>query len=210
MRYELAGYRRVFGIALLAACYAAIGLTTSSTLLVEVGMSYRDSSYLLGILVLTYICRPFLAVPATPINVFVAYVYGPVGFVLIQLGTVLSTVPSFVAGHVSSSSTGLTGRFADVQARLGGFRSMLVITLLPIPLDVVGYSAGLARIRRRDFLAGLFVGAVPWSLGQTLAGWSLQRYRAATGDGLVWLVVVCTLLALLVLAPILYQEHSSA
>ena len=205
MDYKIKGRKRIAGIVLLGCAYLFIGFTTSSRLLLDFISTVDDNPYFLVILMGTYVFRPFLGLPPTPLNLFIAYVYGPIGFIIIQTGTVISTIPSFLAGRLSSPDGELGERFGTLWTQIGGLRSMVVITLAPIPLDIVGYSAGLARLDHRDFLTGLFLGAIPWSVGQTIIGWSLENYRVSGNSEIAWLIIACSLLSLLLLAPMVYS-----
>ena len=111
-----------------------------------------------------YTVRPLVLFPASVLTVLAGAVFGPVW----------GTFWVVIAASTSTAATYAVGRYfggADVGRRLGRrvgalleqaernpFEATLVMRLLYVPFDAVGYAGGFLRLRFVPFMIGSFLG----------------------------------------------------
>lgn len=107
-------------------------------------------------------------IPPTPLSVAGALIWGWWLGGLIEL--FVFTASSFIAFALSHSTVGrwleprLPERAKAMQERIHqrGFFILFLLRMIPIiPSPLLNYSAGLARIKPRDYLAATFLGSIP-------------------------------------------------
>ena len=170
-----------------------------------------------GALVVLYLARPLFAWPISPISALVGYVLGfRYGVPVALVGAVLTCVPPFLFARYVATDTSddgaetLFGRLGRTGRRVvgvtGATRGVLAARLSPIPADPVSYGAGFSGVSTRAFVAGTFVGEIPWVVLEVLAGASM-RQLSVQGLGTGFHVVVgSAAVALLVLAGPTYRH----
>jgi phospholipase D1/2 len=124
-----------------------------------------------------------------PVNLSIAamvVVFGPwPGGVYAWLGSVLSAALVYEIGRLLPATTAARwfgARGERLRRRIvgHGIIAMAVLRLLPVaPYSVVGFMAGVARVRRLDYLAGTAIGMLP---GVVLYALFVDRARAALLD----------------------------
>lgn len=116
-----------------------------------------------------YSLRSLILFPASILTIMGGLLFGPWwGMLYTLIGENISANLSFiVARYMGSAVTQrFTGRFGwlsslDCAYRRNGFMSVLVMRLMFLPFDLVGYSAGACLLRQRDFAAATFLGTLP-------------------------------------------------
>lgn len=133
--------------------------------------------------------------------------FGPVvGFFTIMAGALIGTSLTFWISRRFGRSfveKRLRGRFKSLDEELtkSGIGTVLFIRVLPIvPYEVLNYTAGLSKIRFRDYGLATFLGLIPGAAIAAFFGDSLKeplspRFFAAAGA-----------LAVMIVVPILYLK----
>ena len=124
-----------------------------------------------------------------PVNLSIAamvVVFGPwPGGLYAWLGSVLSAALVYEIGRLLPATTAARwfgARGERLRRRIvgHGIIAMAILRLLPVaPYSVVGFMAGVARVRRLDYLAGTAIGMLP---GVVLYALFVDRARAALLD----------------------------
>jgi uncharacterized membrane protein YdjX (TVP38/TMEM64 family) len=160
-----------------------------------------------AMLVGAYVVRPLVAWPISLVSVVVGYAYGVVvGVPVALVGAVATCLWPYLLARYCQPETGPLGRVAvwgrAAFDRSGDTRGVTAARLAPVPADAVSYGAGLANVSTGAFVAGTFLGEIPWTVAAVLAGSSLDRLStgAVTGPDPV-LIVALAALAVVLLAP---------
>ena len=180
--------RAVLGITLFGAIMLTalvLGPERAISILVQLG----DSSWLLPLLFILYLVRPFIGWPHGPFPVAAGFYFGLVGgSVVAFVGLALTSMPPFGVGRYLRSEQGALGRIGEVGERFtaaaGETRAIASARLLPIPADVVSYGAGVADVRTKPFVLGTMVGDLPWLVGLVFVGTQLETITTEGIDGL--------------------------
>ncbi|WP_338729457.1 VTT domain-containing protein [Haladaptatus sp. DJG-WS-42] len=209
---ERATRRQLVGLALVGSFFLGASLVISPR---EVFTRFQhlaaDPVAFAGVLALVYLLRPLVAWPVTPISVVVGYVYGiEIGLPIALVGIVVTAIPPFLlARHFPDS--GLFGKARDVGSRFftatGQTRGVIASRLIPIPTDVISYSAGLSGVRLWPFAAGTLIGELPWTIAGVIAGSSMESLatEGISGIGLPLLLGALAVAAALLAGP-LYRQ----
>lgn len=114
-----------------------------------------------------YAARPLIAFPGSLMTILAGVVFGPFwGTLWVIGGSNASTAVTYAAGRFvggdadPTRAPGLIRRQIE-RARNRPFVSTMVLRLLYLPFDPVGWAAGFARLRFWPFLAGSAVGTTP-------------------------------------------------
>jgi uncharacterized membrane protein YdjX (TVP38/TMEM64 family) len=117
--------------------------------------------------VVVYTVRPLVLFPASILTVLGGLAFGPVwGTCWTLLAANLSTATTYLLGRTFGSPDAagrmsrLLGDLVD-RARRNPFETTLLMRLLYLPFDAVGYVAGFVHLRFVPFLAGSALGIVP-------------------------------------------------
>lgn len=172
-----------------------------------------------------YVLRPVVLFPASVLTVLAGIAFGLFwGVVLTIVASNLSTAASYAVGKYFASSTlidRLSGRLGSAIQRAidRPFETTLVMRLLALPFDAVGYVAGFARLRFAPFMAGSAIGTVVGTIAFVGFGASIESLEDGTPSINPWLIVLSVVLTLagIVVArilrarqPELSQDLSSA
>lgn len=156
----------------------------------------------LAALFVLYLVRPFLLVPLSLFSLFVGYRFGLAwGLPIALAGTVLTCAVPFLLARRFRGDVGWWGRVTDASERafdtVGGLRGMVAARLSPAPADAVSYAAGLSTVPLRTFVAGTFLGELPWATAYVLVGRSARRFADASPElGLPFLLGISALATL--------------
>lgn len=211
-RRQVAGSVLLLGVAL-----AATLLLSPARLLAELAALSTRPVLFGGALVVLYLIRPLFAWPISPISALVGYVLGVrYGVPVALVGATLTCIPPFLfaryVGADAPEETGetLVGRLGDAGRRVvevtGATRGVLAARLSPIPADPVSYGAGVSGVSTRAFVAGTFVGEVPWVVLEVLAGASMRQLSMQGLGAGMHIIVGSAAVALLVLAGPTYRH----
>ncbi len=149
-----------------------------------------------------YMVRPLVLFPATILTVLGGLAFGPVwGSVWTVLATTLSTAVTYAVGRFFGSDRlvtkfrTLTGRLLD-QALDRPFETALIMRLLYLPFDLVGYAAGFLRLRYVPFAIGSLIGTVPGTLAFVGFGASVDSLDEGLPSFDPWILVSSIVLAI--------------
>jgi uncharacterized membrane protein YdjX (TVP38/TMEM64 family) len=158
------------------------------------------------IFILVYAIGCVFAVPAS-IFVFAAgFIWGwMLGGAWAWIGGFLGATASFFVGRFVGEGLldrfGKVGRMVVKQVDHAGFRSLLVLRLIPgIPFAVLNYGAGVAGVRVIDYLGATAIGLAPTFVYAYCAD-ALFNGTMSEGDALKRIVIACGLLLCLVMIP---------
>ncbi len=127
-----------------------------------------------------YTLRPLLLFSATVITVLAGAIYGPIGVVLVIVGSNLSATVAYGVGRFLGQGVldrpgaeGVIQRFA-VRLRQNSFETVLIMRFLFLPYDLVNYLAGFLRIGWRPFIIATALGSLPGTVSFVLFGASIE------------------------------------
>ncbi len=134
--------------------------------------------------VIAYTLRPVVAFPGSVLTILAGVIFGPIwGTVWVIVGSNASTAVTYGAGRFiggdddSDRIPKLIMRQVE-RARDQPFLSTMVLRLLYLPFDPVGWVAGFTRLPFGRFLAGSAVGTVPGIVSFVGFGASLDAVGA--------------------------------
>lgn len=158
-----------------------------------------------------YLLRSAVLWPISALSILVGYVYGPVvGVPVAIVGAVVTCLPPFALARYVRRDAGLLERLGERGERLvavtGEFRGIVAARLAPLPADGTSYAAGLSGVSLRAYVAGTFVGELPWVTTAVIAGSSMRTLTVRGVEGGLPLVVGAAALAALVLAGPAYRH----
>ena len=141
--------------------------------------------------IIVYTIRPLIFFPATLLTTLSGVLFGPFwGVIYTIIGENLSANMSFIVGryfgkNVMARMTGKTkfSYLMECKFRDNGFTSVLIMRLIYIPFDLVGYLAGACDLRQIDFALGTFIGIIPGIITFVLLGsaWTDLRNLVISG-----------------------------
>lgn len=136
--------------------------------------------------VVFYMLRPVVLFPATVLTILGGLIFGPVwGTLWSMLGSTSSTAVTYLIGRFFSPDvlpprlTSLIGPLLE-RARMRPFESALLMRLVYLPFDLVGYVAGFTRLRLAPFLAGSVLGTIPGTIAFVGFGASIDSLDEGT------------------------------
>jgi uncharacterized membrane protein YdjX (TVP38/TMEM64 family) len=123
--------------------------------------------------------------PATVLTVTGDLLFGPLqGLIFVLIGENLSAnllyiVGKYFGGEIVRKMIEHSQRMHWLDCRLheNGFMAVLVMRLLYLPFDLVGYFSGMCKIRQRDFALGTALGILPGAVSFVLLGSSFANPR---------------------------------
>ncbi len=131
------------------------------------GQAIRGNWWGPAAFVAAYAIRPVIAFPGSLLTVLAGVIFGPFwGTLWVVVGSNASTAVTYTAGHVvgadrdQSRMPGAVLRQVE-RARQQPFVATMLMRLLYLPFDAVGWVAGFARLSFWPFLAGSAIGTVP-------------------------------------------------
>ncbi|WP_430535164.1 TVP38/TMEM64 family protein [Listeria rocourtiae] len=133
--------------------------------------------------VVTYILRPLVLFPATPLTLFGGYTFGAVqGTILDVIGAGTGALLAFwIARKLGKDKIerliqGKKLEKFDHKLVENGFLVILYLRLIPLfPFDSINYSMGLSSVRTRDYVAATYLGIIPGAFTLNFLGSSLGR-----------------------------------
>jgi uncharacterized membrane protein YdjX (TVP38/TMEM64 family) len=172
----------------------------------------RGAWYAPIVFMITYAAAAVLGIPATLFVVTAGVVWGwKLGSAYAILGGTLGATASYFVGRFLGEGIlerfGKVGRMVTKQVDHAGFRSLLILRLIPIfPFAVINYGAGVARARLRDYVPATAIGLAPSALVFTYCADALFSGTMSEGDVLERLLVVLALVLALVLLPLVLKK----
>ncbi|MCG1003774.1 MULTISPECIES: TVP38/TMEM64 family protein [Halobacterium] len=166
------------------------------------------------LLVGLYAVRPLLGWPISVLSALVGFQYGLVAGVPIALsGAVATSLPAYAAGRYAPADGRLFGRFTDGSRRFfaatGDVRGLVAARFAPTPAEPVSAAAGAGDVTPRSFVAGTFVGELPWVVATVALGSGLDAFTMAATDVNPIIVAGSVLAAAVLLSPVAYRAWHS-
>ncbi|PTX64724.1 putative membrane protein YdjX (TVP38/TMEM64 family) [Melghirimyces profundicolus] len=154
-----------------------------------------------------YAVRPLFFFPAVVLTLSGGLTFGPWWGTLYDLiGASLGAGLAFGLSRTLGRETvqrwlGKRLKLLDERAERYGFRTVLLLRLIPlIPFDVISYSAGLSRIRFRDYGPATTLGMIPGAFAYNYLGHSLHQVFSTT------FYVALGFVVLLMILPVVYKR----
>lgn len=156
-----------------------------------------------------------LFLPATVFIVSAGLIWGGwPGSLYALVGALLGAYLSF---HVSRFIGGdLLSKLGSTGARLSraldhaGFRSLLILRLIPLfPFPVFNYGAGVSGVKVRDFMLSTTLGLIPAIAVITYSAEALFKGLLSREDAFIRLVVVSFAVLALVGIPMLFKRRAA-
>ncbi|HKO56578.1 MAG TPA: VTT domain-containing protein [Thermoanaerobaculia bacterium] len=165
------------------------------------------------ILILSYAIGCIFAIPASLFIIAAGVVWGwLLGGTYAMIGGVLGATLSFLVGRFVGE--GMLERFGGLGRRVAkqvdhaGFKSLLVLRLIPLfPFAVLNYGAGVARVELADFVMATTLGLIPSNFVFAYSAHSLYENTMSQGEALKRLAIVAALLLTVVLVPSLIKRR---
>jgi len=128
--------------------------------------------------IVIYVFRPLLFFPATLLTAISGALFGPIGGIFYtMIGENLSANFTFLLGRYFMKdlaqqvmSRNPAARLMDCRFRENGFISVMIMRLIYLPFDLVGFMAGACDVRQVQFAAGTFLGIIPGMVSFVLLG----------------------------------------
>ena len=127
-----------------------------------------------------YVARPIVLFPASVLTILAGLAFGPWwGVALTVVASNLSTAANYGVGRYFASPTLIEQR----SSALGGsirraidrpFETTLIMRLVALPFDAVGYLAGFARLSFWPFMTGSAIGTIAGTIAFVLFGASIE------------------------------------
>ncbi len=136
--------------------------------------------------VAVYVLRPIVLFPASVLTVLAGLAFGPWwGVALTIVASNLSTAVNYAVGRYFASSSPVGDRGGAFSGALGRaaerpFETTIIMRMVSLPFDAVGYVAGFARLRFWPFLAGSALGTVVGTIAFVSFGASIDSLEEGT------------------------------
>ncbi|MCA1731991.1 MAG: VTT domain-containing protein [Acidobacteria bacterium] len=157
-----------------------------------------------------------LLVPATVFVVAASLIWGwAEGGTYAVLGGTLAAMSSYAIARWLGADTlhrfGDRGRVAALRLRNAGFRSLLILRLIPIfPFAALNYGSGFAGLRPRDVAFATLLGSAPSIFIISYSADAIARGTLSGEGAFRRLLIAGVLLAALALIPTLLRRRAAA
>ncbi len=146
--------------------------------------------------ILIYIIRPLILFPATLLTALSGALFGPVwGIFYTIIGENLSANVSYLIGRYFGKNVmdSLVRKnrvipYLDQGIYKNQFLSILILRLIYMPFDMVGFMAGFRHLRQLDYALGTFLGIIPGLVTFVLLGSSFTDPKNLVFTSLAFLV----------------------
>ncbi|HEX7154018.1 MAG TPA: VTT domain-containing protein [Thermoanaerobaculia bacterium] len=169
---------------------------------------FREVWYGPIIFIVLYAIGCVFGIPATVFVLSAGFIWGWVlGGSYAMIGGVLGATASFSVGRFLGEGMldrfGRAGRIVAKQLDHAGFRSLLILRLIPLfPFAVINYAAGVAGARLLDFVLATAIGLAPSNYVFAYCSDALFNGTLSEGDALKRVFTVAALMLAVVLIPI--------
>jgi uncharacterized membrane protein YdjX (TVP38/TMEM64 family) len=172
----------------------------------------RDLWYGPIVFVLGFAASCVIALPASIFVLSAGVIWGwKLGTVYTLAGGLLGATASYFVGRFLGEGVlerfGRVGRLVTRQVDHAGFKSLLVLRLIPgIPFAVLNYGAGVARVALPDYIGATAIGMLPSVIVFTYCADALFSGTMTEGDALRRLAIVGALMIAMVLLPVVLKR----
>ncbi len=138
-----------------------------------------------GIFAALYIAVVAFSIPvATPLSVIAGFMFGTFwGVVIVVFSATVGATGTFVLARyffrdAFERRASRIANIASVEARLNGFRDVLIARLVPaVPFALINAVAGLTRVSLRDYMLATALGIVPFTFVYVHAGQAFAEFE---------------------------------
>ena len=152
--------------------------------------------------IIVYVLRPVVLFPASVLTILAGLAFGLFwGVVLTIVASNLSTAASYAVGKYFASPTlidRISGPIGSAVQRAieRPFETTLIMRLIALPFDAVGYVAGFARLKFFPFIAGSALGTIVGTIAFVGFGASIESLDDGTPEINPWLIVLSVVLTI--------------
>lgn len=177
---------------------------------------FRAMSYGPALFIVLYAAGCVFAVPASIFIIAAGIIWGAVfGGIYALAGGVLGAFCSYAVGKFIGAGLlprlGKHGRRVEHQLEKAGFRSMLVLRLVPIfPFAVLNYAAGVAGMAAGDYILATALGTAPSHFIVAYSADAIANGQLTSERAFLRIFVVGVLIAALVLLPLAFRKKVEA
>lgn len=139
-----------------------------------------------ALFIAVYTLRPLVLFPASILTILGGLAFGPVwGTIWTTVAANLSTATTYGVGRTFGDPD-VAGRLSRVlgntiaRARRNPFETTLIMRLLYLPFDAVGYVAGFVHLRFVPFITGSAIGILPGTIAFVGFGASIDSLDEGT------------------------------
>lgn len=150
------------------------------------------------IYMLLYTIRPLIFFPASVLSITGGLAFGPLfGTIYTVLGATAGALLSFLVArklgkNIANKEWKGKGKAIQSQLEKNGFFYVLLFRFIPLfNFDLISYTAGVSKVRFRDFFLGTLIGIIPGTFAYNFLGSSL-----ATGNPKIILLAIIVFAAL--------------
>ncbi|WP_349407415.1 TVP38/TMEM64 family protein [Pseudalkalibacillus sp. SCS-8] len=150
------------------------------------------------IYMILYTVRPLIFFPASVLSITGGLAFGPLfGTIYTVLGATAGAILSFIVArklgkNIANKEWKGKGRAIQSQLEKNGFFYVLLFRFIPLfNFDLISYTAGVSKVRFRDFFLGTLIGIIPGTFAYNFLGSSL-----VSGDPKIILFAVIVFAAL--------------
>lgn len=165
------------------------------------------------VLIAAYAAGCIVAIPASLFIIAAGFIWGwKLGGTYSMVGGILGATLSFLVGRFVGEGFlrkfGRAGAAVAKQVDHAGFKSLLVLRLIPLfPFAVLNYGAGVAGVRLTDFVLATAIGLAPSNFVFAYCSDSLFNGSMTEGDAVKRMAVVALLMLAIVLIPTLIRRR---
>ena len=166
-------------------------------------------------LILLYAVGCVFAIPASFFILAAGAIWGwKLGGTYAMVGGVLGATVSFLVarfiGEGLLEKFGAMGQKVKKQVTHAGFKSLLILRLIPVfPFAVLNYGAGVAGVRLRDFVLATTLGLITSNYVFAYSADALLRGDMTEGEAIKRLAFVGLLLISVIMIPTLLKRRMS-
>ena len=166
------------------------------------------------VFMLVFAASAVVAIPASIFVLTAGVIWGwQLGTLYSIVGGVIGAVVSYFIGRFLGEGVlarfGRLGMLIEKQVEHAGFRSLLVLRMIPgIPFAALNYAAGVARVRMTDYLGATIVGMLPSVAVFTYCADALFHGTMSEGAALQRMIIVGALVIALVLLPTVVKRFA--
>jgi uncharacterized membrane protein YdjX (TVP38/TMEM64 family) len=163
-------------------------------------------------LIAAYAIGCVFAVPASVFIITAGVVWGwKLGAVYAMTGGMIGATISYFVGRFLGEGIlqkfGRAGKIVESQVKSAGFKTMLIVRLIPgPPFAIWNYGAGVANVRFRDYFFGTLLGTLPAHVIFAYCADALFNGTMTQSDAMKRLAIVAALMIALVLLPTLLKK----
>lgn len=165
------------------------------------------------LLIVSYAIGCIFAIPASVFILAAGMIWGwKLGGTYALIGGIIGGTASFLLGRFLGEGVlarfGRLGALVEKQVDHAGFKSLLILRLIPLfPFAVLNYGAGVAGVRLLDFVFATALGVAPSNFVFAYSADAIFNGTMTEGDAVKRLLVVAALLIGVTVVPTLIKKR---